>query len=87
LGSPTVNVLQPGCSLVLPPPAIRPGPWHQTLSRTYGGRNTPAQIAEDAADPVGAAFQDSAQMMETVAPEFRRAAEKAAEKVVERAGG
>ena len=60
---------------------------HRSDSPTYGGRNTPAQIEKDAADPVAAAKRDSAAMVKAAAPGDKAAAIKAMKKIVDAASG
>ena len=64
-----------------------PQDWHTGSSLTYGGRNTPAQIAADAADPVGAATRDSQAMVEGASPANRTAAQNAAATIQQGARG
>ncbi|HLX68190.1 MAG TPA: hypothetical protein VKV04_01065, partial [Verrucomicrobiae bacterium] len=64
-----------------------PQDWHQSQSLTYGGRNTAAQIAGDAADPLAAATRDSQAMVNGASAENRAAAEAAAAEVQRRAAG
>jgi RHS repeat-associated protein len=62
-----------------------PEGWHRGESPTYGGRNNPAQIQNDAANPVAAATRDSQAMIDGATPENRAAAESAAAEVRSRA--
>jgi RHS repeat-associated protein len=58
---------------------------HRSASPTYGGRNTPAQIKADAANPQAAATRDSQAMVNAAKPADRAAAKAAAAKIVQRA--
>ncbi|MGA2497919.1 MAG: Ig-like domain-containing protein [Tepidisphaeraceae bacterium] len=61
---------------------------HRSLSPTYGGRNTPAQIQADALNRHAAAIRDSEAMISGARDAaFRAAAEAAAAKIRQRAGG
>jgi hypothetical protein len=64
-----------------------PEGWHRSGSLTYGGRNTPAQIAGDALDPQAAALRDSQAMIDGANSADRSAAEAAAAAVRRAAGG
>jgi RHS repeat-associated protein len=57
---------------------------HRSDSPTYGGRNTPAQIQQDAANPVDAAKRDGQAMVDAAAEAQKEAARKAAEENLER---
>jgi filamentous hemagglutinin len=61
-------------------PAVAvPTRWHEQHSRTYGGRNTRAQVARDARYPSIGVALDTAAMVRHAAPEHREAARRAAE--------
>jgi hypothetical protein len=62
-----------------------PSKWHQQQSKTYGGRNKPAQIAADAADPLAAAERDSRAMVLGAKPCQRTAAAAAATEIIKKA--
>ncbi len=57
------------------------------FSPAFGGRNTPDQIAADAANPLAAASRDSQVMVNAASPANRAAAEAAAVTIRTRAGG
>jgi RHS repeat-associated protein len=63
-----------------------PEQWHRTQSPTFGGRNTPAKIETDAANPAAAAARDSAAMVNGSTAAQRAAAERAAALVRRQAG-
>jgi hypothetical protein len=66
-------------------PAIAvPAEKHIGSSPTYGGRNTPAQIQQDAANPVEAAKRDGQAMVGAADDAQKEAAKKAAEENLER---
>jgi len=54
---------------------------HKSASPTYGGRNTPAQIKADAANPQAAAARDSQAMVRAASPADRVKAGVAAAKI------
>jgi RHS repeat-associated protein len=64
-----------------------PQDWHRTQSPTYGGRNTPAQIQADAANPAAGGWRDSQAMINGASATDRAAAEAAAAEIRRRAGG
>jgi len=64
-----------------------PEQWHRAGSETYGGRNTPARIAADAANPQAAAQSNSQAMIDGASPADRSAAEAAADWIRRSAGG
>ena len=65
-----------------------PQDWHTGQSLTYGGRNTPAQIAGDASNPaINAATRDSEHMVNTVTTADRGAAQSAAANIQNSARG
>jgi hypothetical protein len=66
---------------------VVPDEWHKKKSRTYGGRNSPSQIAGDASDPARAAALDSQRMVDTMPENFRAAASAAAQMVQRLAQG
>jgi hypothetical protein len=69
-------------------PAVAiPEELHPSASPTYGGRNTPAQIAADAANPVAAVIRDSQAMIDAASGAYRGAAEAAAAILRALAGG
>jgi RHS repeat-associated protein len=55
-----------------------PSEWHKGKSPTYGGRNTKAQIAGDAANPRAAASRDASAMVKGASAADRGAAKAAA---------
>jgi len=64
-----------------------PQSWHLQESSTYGGRNSPARVKADAANPVAAAIRDSQAMINGASPIYRDAAAVAAAKIRARANG
>ncbi len=69
-------------------PAVAvPQELHQGASPTYGGRNTPAQIAADAANPAAAAARDAQAMIDAASAANKAAAEAAAAIIRLLAGG
>ena len=65
-------------------PAVAiPDKKHTGSSPTYGGRNTPEQIAEDAANPGSAVKRDSDAMVKAADNEYKRAARAAAKWIKE----
>jgi RHS repeat-associated protein len=62
-----------------------PNALHVSASPTFGGRNTPAQIRADAANPQAAAARDSQAMVNAASPANKAAAQAAAEQVRGRA--
>ena len=63
-----------------------PSDLHQSASPTFGGRNTPAQIKADAANPQAAAVRDTKAMVNAASPSNKQAAQAAAQKVCTAAG-
>jgi hypothetical protein len=69
-------------------PAVAvPEELHRAASPTYGGRNTPAQIAADAANPLVAVIRDTQAMIDAASAANRAAAEAAAAILRALAGG
>jgi RHS repeat-associated protein len=60
---------------------------HKSASPTYGGRNTPAQIKADAANPQAAAKRDTQAMVKAASPANQAKAQAAASKISSGAGG
>jgi RHS repeat-associated protein len=60
---------------------------HRGTSPTFGGRNTPAQIAADAANPLAAVIRDTQAMIDAASVANRAAAEAAAVIIRGAAGG
>jgi RHS repeat-associated protein len=67
-------VVDEGSSVAVPEQVHRAGP-------TYGGRNTPTQIAADKADLRAAAARDADAMVGNAAPKDKAAAQSAAERI------
>jgi mutator family transposase len=64
-----------------------PQDWHRSLSPTYGGRNTAAQIQADALNPQAAALRDSQAMINGASAADRAAAESGAARIRQGVGG
>ncbi|WP_213803762.1 RHS repeat-associated core domain-containing protein [Granulicella sp. dw_53] len=58
-----------------------PSDLHQSTSPTFGGRNTPAQIQADAANPRAAAVRDTRTMVNAASASNKQAAQVAAQKI------
>ena len=64
-----------------------PDSLHKSASPTYGGRNTPAQIKADAANPQAAVKRDTQAMVKAASPANQVKAQAAAAKISSGAGG